>query len=798
MRSVVRLLRASAMAVACLLLAHCGGQLDAPETASPGVPAPEASLFAQQQAFWGSRGLVASVPPQAGSSYRWTLTNGTATGTLRGATDGATVTYDLGDTVGTYELSVTVRNARGDTATRSRTLFAVGDMFLKRVQESIPRQYAVATTLPDGRVLLTGGGSAIAEIHDPWTGTWNVVARMGQPRVFHGATLLADGRVLVTGGQSNDGGQGSASCEFFDPVSQTWTPAPSMTTRRGHHTATLLPNGKVLVAGGSNELIPWYPFRQPLADAEIFDPVRNTWSAIARMATARDAHTATLLADGRVLVAGGQGGLHAMSAAELFDPVRERWIAAGPLTTARSEHVAVRTADGSVLAIGGNPSYDSPNDVILASAERFDPATSTWSPAGSMSSGRVGHAAGVLRDGRIIVAGGELAGTADLFDPVANRWTPAGSLSMPRFGPVAATLPDGTVLLVGGKSGSTWPAASERFDPARGTWTTEGSVTNDRYVHTAHLLPDGKVLIAGGEGGGGWSGGIRDSVEWFDPVASTWEGVGPMVSRREYHVGAVLPSGRPFVAGGWGGPDGLPQASAERFDARTNAWSDLPPMASIRMGASAIVLPSGLVLVTGGFDLVGAQASAEVFDEIAGTWRAVASMHSGHAMHTTTLLRDGRVLVVGGGAEIYDPLVDVWTVAASPAEGRSSHTATLLADGRVLVTGGDAWDGALSSAEIFDPATNVWTRIASMAAPRKHHTATLVGNGRVLVTGGLFDDPQRGSLGAQVYDPLGDTWTAVGYPEQMNRVGHTATLLPDGRVLLIGSHSQTDYFKPAP
>ena len=155
------------------------------------------------------------------------------------------------------------------------------------------------------------------------------------------------------------------------------------------------------------------------------------------------------------------------------------------------------------------------------------------------------------------------------------------------------------------------------------------------------------------------------------------------------------------------------------------------------------MLPNRQVLVTGGCGL-SSLASAELYDPATGVWTTTGSMATARWQHTATLLRNGRVLVAGGGdghgnsfssAELYDPATGVWTATGSMATARGGHTATLLPDGRVLVAGGFNF---LSSAELYDPATGMWTATGSMATGRSFPTATLLPNGQVLVAGGDY------------------------------------------------------------
>jgi hypothetical protein len=337
---------------------------------------------------------------------------------------------------------------------------------------AIPRQGHQALLLADGRVLVHGGhmtastdDARSAEIYDPETGTWRPTASSTEERPK--LTLLADGRVLATGGnEPGFNGAPVASAELYDPGTGEWNDTDSMTTARSGHTATLLADGTVLVAGS------WGPDDVANADAsaELYDPSTGTWSVTGSMIEVRFGHTATLMADGKVLVAGGgPSGL----TAELYDPVTGTWRATGDMPQAHANHTATLLRDGTVLVVGGErmggPDRDlSPNESLRMAADLYDPSTGTWTPAGIMTEPRLYHAATLLPDGRILVTGGgslledgSLA-TAEVYDPETGEWSGSGNLVARRSGHSATLLSDGRVLLAGGA----WGAAPEEPLPS--------------------------------------------------------------------------------------------------------------------------------------------------------------------------------------------------------------------------------------------------------------------------------------------------------------------------------------------
>ncbi len=307
-----------------------------------------------------------------------------------------------------------------------------------------------AVLLPSGKVLVAGPFGTNAYLYDPATGTFSTT---GQMQVNHGsyltATLLIDGRVLVVGGETQP-----SAAELYDPVSGQFTLTGSTNQLHGaYHTATLLNDGRVLVVGGLAAAS--YPPPSPVADsgAELFDPATGTFAVAGPMAMNRAWHTATLLADGRVLVAGG-------------------WLV--------------------------NPAN---TFTIFDSAEVFDPSTGSFSLTLPMSTARAAHFAALLPSGAVLVGGGFGGPSVDLFDPIEGAFTPTGSCSSEHNTGIAVLLSSGQVLVVGGDDGAlyTGTSSAELYSPATGTFTPTGSMTTSRTRLTATLLQDGRVLAAGGD-----------------------------------------------------------------------------------------------------------------------------------------------------------------------------------------------------------------------------------------------------------------------------------------------------------
>jgi subtilisin family serine protease len=255
-------------------------------------------------------------------------------------------------------------------------------------------------------------------------------------RSGHTATLLPNGKVLVVGGWGSSGILSSA--ELYDPATGMWTATGPLTTPRDTHTATLLSNGKVLIAGG-------YGGQN---SAELYDPLTGMWTATGSLRTPRDTHTATLLSNGKVLIAGGygySGGGGYLSSAEVYDPATGTWTATGALSTARELHTATLLPNGKVLVAGG-AYHDGANWIFLSSAELYDPATGTWTPTGALISARWQYTATLLPNGKLLVAAGWTHSrwdSAELYDPATGMWTATGALSDGRYRHTATLLPNG-------------------------------------------------------------------------------------------------------------------------------------------------------------------------------------------------------------------------------------------------------------------------------------------------------------------------------------------------------------------
>ncbi|CAN5227396.1 hypothetical protein BH09PSE6_BH09PSE6_03220 [soil metagenome] len=317
------------------------------------------------------------------------------------------------------------------------------------------------------------------------------------------------------------------------------------------------------------------------------------------------------------------------------------------MTAPRAGHTAQLLPNGKVLLAGGR----STSQIVTASAELYDPATNTFSATGPMTTPRAGAVSVLLANGRVLMIGGGLGNPAlascEIYDPSTGTWTPTGYMHYRRNGHQAVTLPDGKILAVGGLDtsatalpGGTYPTIpqAEVYDPATGVWTETGSLPAGRWALQAILLGNGKVLTSGGFADSGQTA----MAELYDPATGVFTSIAPMLFSRTSHSATLLTNGQVLMSAGGGTPN------SELFDPNTSSWhAPALDMQAQRIEQAAVRLTDGKVLVVGG-RLSTQVLTIELFDPATSRWSTVGSLSAPRSQVTATLLSDGHVLIAGG------------------------------------------------------------------------------------------------------------------------------------------------------
>jgi hypothetical protein len=336
-------------------------------------------------------------------------------------------------------------------------------------------------------------------------------------------------------------------------------------------------------------------------------------------------------------------------------------------------------------------------------------------------------------------------------------------------------------------------------------FTSTGGLTNARYSHAATLLADGKVYI----GGGGVDSTTDDYVtvildhdELFDPVTGTFQPAGKL--QRVSHTATLLQNGDVLFTGGVSADDATQatlSASAELLKAGSGTLQPTGSMSIARYGHVATLLQDGKVLITGGHDLHTALQIAEIYDPVSGIFTRVGDMGKPRAGHFAPLLANGKVLISGGGVadvELFDPSTNAFTPAGKTSSAQVG-AATLLADGRVLISGEANSDfSGPAPAEVYDPATGKFTPTGTMATLRLAYTTTLLSDGTVLIAGGMIVDRNLRPVVAssEIYNPVTGAFNP-GPTMRQPQYQQTATLMPDGSVLLVGGRDSSYAASPS-
>ena len=456
----------------------------------------------------------------------------------------------------------------------------------------------VATVNPAGLVTATGGGSAIIQAsYASFTASFteNVAVPVltgvavtptykfgapGVPQQFT-ATALYDNKL------SQQDITNSANWQIFDPSNcQVGTTGLASCTQLENVSISVVPPSRVSINFRGN---------LEVSIQELFHGLN----------TGRYLHTATVLTNGRVLLAGGgsDAAPNGQATAEMYDPVSGGFTGTGSMTVPRIGHTAtpLQTSGSPVLIAGGDAG---------GTAELYDPASGTFSPAGNLNVPRRGHTATYFGSG-VLLAGGDTA-TAEIYDPNAGLFTPTGSMATERHDHTATWLQNGKALIAGGANATGNLATAELFDPSTGRFSPVAYMSSARADHTATQLSDGRILITGGSDGTT----SLSSTEIYDPVTNTFAPGPAMSVARALHTATLLPDGTVFIAGGVNQASSSP-ASAEILSTSLGIYKygnlETPNSLGARIAHTATMIGAKQILITGGYPGSGSTQIAELY-----------------------------------------------------------------------------------------------------------------------------------------------------------------------------------------
>ena len=627
-------------------------------------------------------------------------------------------------------------------------------------------------------------------------------------------------------------------------ASLSWVSNSQMSGARYLATLITLPDGRILASGGVDQ------HGSPLTTTEIYDPIANAWTKAAAMVLPRYRHTATLLKNGKVLVTGGFDGTQGMTECELYDPVANTWTPTGALASGRHRHTATLiTSTGKVLAVGGF------NDGIVGTWELYDPALGQWSQSGAVPTPRYDHSAVLLQDAAtVLVAGGVVDivynPTNDAQRWNGGAWTAAAPMLAPHAGASGTLLPNGNVVIAGGTKDSAG-TSSKDVESYNGTTWSQTNMLDPRSLHAASLAADGSLYLLGGYGVdftepvnaglGTISKALADSFTVSDSCYQTCTG---------NHAGACAPCNptqqicngscaSPTVCVSTAPADPTVVCTAGQYvhnptlspspqsglnatltfslaTMQDSITGDILSDSITLSGMNITATDGSVITVTGGAGFLppktlvtdGNMTPTVSFSNLKVTgFSASASFCSTSVASCPGSESLAGAFQLSGAATahieqiVYGDVTSwtgsgVWKMAGDAPYTAMGMNSILHPNGSLYVVGGlDDNDAVKGNNATLIPGIGNFSSAGSGGAPsaRQYHTASLMPSGNLLVAGGDTgtSPPQNPTNTAQLYSSGPDAFAAAN-PMACARESHTATVLPDGRVLACGGYTNTN------
>ena len=344
---------------------------------------------------------------------------------------------------------------------------------------------------------------------------WELMGELEFGRWGHTATLLQNDAILVVGGRKRLSFRRASvvNGEILPLGSTEWATTSRFNWERTFHTASLLPDGRVLVAGGTGRIVlkegeeePLFRGNKDLNSAEIYDPKTDEWENAPDMAYKKQLAQAITLEDGRVMIIGGRSGVSTLSSVEAYDPEENSWTELESMTQSRMSHSAVKLIDNRILVTGGMESVTMGD--TLSSSEIYDPLKNSWLKVADLTRARLGHRSTLLPDGRILVTGGTTVVEGDLLGPETT---------------------------------------AEIYDPILNKWSLIATDLVARKDHSAVLIPGGKVILIGG--GDPIGAGVLP-IESYDIENNEWSVISNLPEGRNLLTATTLRDGSIMIIDG--------------------------------------------------------------------------------------------------------------------------------------------------------------------------------------------------------------------------------------------------------